>query len=61
MEGFWNAFNFTLQEIDPANTPSDFEPMDYCFKELRKSKRYEPQLMVWDQLYTNSQKTFEQL
>ena len=61
VEGFWNTLNFTLQEIDPVNMPSDFELMDYCLTELRKSKRYEPQLMVWDQLYTDSQKTFEQL
>ena len=61
IEGYWDRFTLTLSELDPRNIPSDSYLLDAVLMEMRKSRRFQNQTNVWDQLLRDDQKTFKQL
>ena len=61
IEGYWDKFCLTLSELDPKNVPSDSYLLDAVLMEMRKSRRFQNQINVWDQLLPEYQKTFKQL
>ena len=61
IEGYWDKFTLTLSELDPRNVPSDSYLLDSILMEMRKSRRFQNQMNVWDQLLPEHQKTFKQM
>ena len=61
VEGYWNVLTSTMNEMDPANLPSDFELMDAALQELRKSKRFASQLDYWNLTLADCEKTWMNL